>query len=294
MSPRLVPPGADVRHVDVPVGRLRVLHAGAATERDPVVLVHGGGSDNAGISWHDLLAPLGADREVWAPDLPGFGGSVDVEPVGGPEAMAEVVRSVMDAVGVPRAVVMGVSMGGDVALNLALHHPGRVSGLVLIAPGGLASMLRNRPAQAAAWAVAQLPDRVMLPATRLLNRLSSTALRAMVADPARLPPAVVEEFLTESRHPRGSRGYLRYNQATLGRDGMRNDLMPRVHEITAPTLFVHGEDDPLVSPLDSARAAQRMHGARLVLVPNCGHWAQLEAHDEVFAEIRGFLAAVSP
>ena len=84
-------------------------------------------------------------------------------------------------------------------------------------------------------------------------------------------------------------GYARYNQASLGPRSMRNNLLPVVHRITAPTLFFHGEDDPVVDPEGSLRASRRMPAARLVLVPECGHWAQLEARDRFLTEVRRFL-----
>ena len=112
----------------------------------------------------------------------------------------------------------------------------------------------------------------------------------MVKDPDTIPPKVFDEFVREARHPRGGIAYGRYNQATLGPRGMYNDLSERVHAISAPTLIVHGEDDPMVDPEGSKRAAARMPRARLVMLPDCGHWAQLEAHDVFLAEVRRFLA----
>lgn len=281
---RLIPPGATERYVTVPAGRLKVLQGGdARPDRPPLVLVHGGGSDNAAISWYRLFAPLTCDHEVWAIDLPGFGGSVEAPPVGGPKAMAATLASVLDELEIGKAVVFGVSMGGDVALNLALDHPGHVAGLVLIAPGGLAPTLGSPIKQRGAWLMAQVPDWLLLPMARLANRFVRTALRAMVKDPATIPPEVIEEFAREARHPLGGIAYGRYNQATLGRTEMLNDLSGRVGEITVPTLFFHGQDDPLVDPQGSCRAAKVMPNARTHLVPDCGHWAQLEAH-EIFLE----------
>lgn len=288
MTTRLIPPGAAERTV----AGLRVLEAGPPSDAAPLVLLHGGGTDNAGISWYRLMAPLSADRQVWAIDLPGFGGSIDVPPAGGPGAMADVVADALRALGAPPAIVFGVSMGGDVALHLALEHPDAVAGLVLIAPGGLVPRLRNTAAQYSAWLAAQLPDWLLLPASRLANRFVRTALRAIVKDPTTLPPQVVAEVVREARDPRGGIAYGRYNQATLGPRGMRNDLSDEVSRITVPTLIFHGADDPIVDPAGSQRAAQRMPHARLVMQPNCGHWAQLEAHDAFLAKAQAFLAAV--
>ncbi|MEX5235253.1 alpha/beta fold hydrolase [Kocuria arenosa] len=286
----LTPPGAQRRHVPTAVGRLGVLHAGVPTPgRYPLVLVHGGGTDSSSISWYRLVEPLAADREVWAVDLPGFGTSMDVAPVGGPGTMADVLAEALAALGVGPAAVCGVSMGGDVALHLALRHPERVAGLVLIASGGLVPSLGSAGMHRAAWLTAQLPDRVLLPAGRFANRFVRTALRAIVKDPACLPAEVVEEFARLARDPRGVLGYARYNQATLGRDRMLNDLTDRVQEIGVPAMFFHGEDDPIVDPEGSRRAAELIPRARLVLVPDCGHWAQLERHDEFLAQVHPFL-----
>jgi pimeloyl-ACP methyl ester carboxylesterase len=204
--------------------------------------------------------------------------------------MADVLAEAMTTLGIGPAAVCGVSMGGDVALNLALTHPERVAGLVLIAPGGLAPALGSAGRHRAAWLAAQLPDPVLLPAGRLANRFARAALRNIVKDPARLPAEVVDEFARLARDPRSVLGYSRYNQATLGRDRMLNDLTGRVQRISVPALFFHGADDPIVNPEGSRRAAELMPRARLVLVPDCGHWAQLERHDEFLAEVRPFLA----
>lgn len=294
---RLLPPGAVEEYVEVPAGVLRVLRAGrGGSGHPPLVLLHGGGTDNAAISWYRAMAPLaaagprGEQREVWAIDLPGFGGSIDVPAVGGPVELAGVVADVMGELGIPSAVVFGVSMGGDVALTLALQRPELVAGLVLVAPGGLVPFVRDRSTHYWAWLAAQAPDWLLLPAGRFANRFVRTALRAIVRDIATLPPEVVDEFVREARDPRGVLGYARYNQTTLGRHGMLNDHTADVHRIAAPALFFHGEDDPIVDPGGSRRAAELMPRARLVMVPECGHWAQLEAHDRFVAEVRGFLS----
>lgn len=115
-------------------------------------------------------------------------------------------------------------------------------------------------------------------------------MRAMVHDVATLPEPVRAELIAEAaRHPEG-RGYRRYNQAALGAWAMRNDLLPVVHRIAAPTLFFHGRDDRLVAPAGSVEAARRMPDARVVLVPDCGHWAQLEAGSRFRNELTAFLA----
>ncbi|MFL1430660.1 MULTISPECIES: alpha/beta fold hydrolase [unclassified Nocardiopsis] len=287
MTP-LVPPGAQTGFLAVDGGRVRVLSAGDPAA-PPVVLIHGGGTDNAAISWYRLIEPLGRTHRVVAPDLPGFGGTTGIDPPGGPWEQAEAVARTMSAAGVESAVVFGVSMGGDVALRLALQRPGMVDGLVLIAPGGLVPVLHNRFAHGAAWLSAQLPERLLVALAAFAGRFTRSTVRAVVHDFGTMPEPVVEEFAREAVRPGGSLAFARYNRATLGRRVMLNYAMGEVGNIAAPTLFFHGENDPMVPIAGSREAAALMPDARLVSVPECGHWAQLEAHDRFLAEVLPFL-----
>src|SRR5699024_12848998 len=108
--------------------------------------------------------------------------------------MAGFVARVMSALGVDSAVVVGVSMGGDVALNLGLHHPERVRGLVLVASGGLVAAAGSRAFQMVAWLGTRLPDALLLPGARLADRLIEPALRRVVRGRAALPEEVVVWF----------------------------------------------------------------------------------------------------
>lgn len=290
----LTPAGSTERTLDLGHGPLRVLSSVAdpAPPGIPLLLVHGGGTDSAAISWYEAYSTFGPGRPVIAPDLPGFGGSTGVAPVGGPDALADVVAGVADRLGLRRVVVGGISMGGDVALQLALRRPDLVEALVLVAPGGLTPLLGNRALQFSSWLAAQLPDPVLVPLARIANRFARSALRRMVRNPEGLPAEVVDEFVREARRPRAGMGYARYNQATLGPRSMRNDLQPVVGRITVPALFLHGADDPMVDPGDSRRAAAAMPDARLVTLPGCGHWAQFEARERVAREVQEFLAGL--
>ncbi len=272
-------------------GRVRVLRSTdppADPDAPPLLLIHGGGADQAAISWFEMFEAFGPQRTVIALDLPGFGRTT-VEPVGGAAEQARCVVSVARRLGIARAVVVGVSMGGDVAMHVALRDPDLVEALVLVAPGGLVPVYRSTGANLLAWAFAQLPDRLMDPLVAWANRHIDRAVRAMVHDVAALPPQVRAEFAAEAaRRPLGM-GYRRYNQANLAPTRMRNDLTPRVRAITAPTLFFHGRLDGLVPPSGSVGAALRMPDARVVLVEDCGHWAQLEAGARFRVELTAFL-----
>lgn len=287
----LIAPGSTAQFVDHGLGRLRVLHAGEPSDKLPLVLIHGGGSDHSGISWYRLFEPLSADREVWAVDLPGFGGSTSATAAGGADAMADVVAEVLADLEVAQVIAIGVSMGGDIALNLALRHPELVAGLIAIAAGGLIATWNNPVANLGAWAMTQTPDFLLLPAAQTMSaHLTGMAARQMVHDPDTIPAEVMDEFERQAQEPGAAVGYVRYNQASAGITGMRNNLLPRVHEITVPALFFHGSRDPLVPIQGSQRAVDLMPRATMVTAAEVGHWAQLEAHDLFLDQARTFLA----
>ena len=280
----MIPRHAREERITVRSGSVRVLRSlTGPSDRPPIVLIHGGGVDNAAISWHFAFADLAQHRQVIAFDLPGFGETRDIEPVGGPGDMADFTAEVLDALGVSFAVIGGVSMGGDVALNVGLRHGERVEALVLVAPGGLAPIIRGRATHFASWLAAQLPDPVLFGLSRMAMTQGERMLRGIIHESNSLPDAVVDAFLQEQRRAGANVGYARYNQATLGPTRMRNDLRERVGELVMPALFVHGAEDPMVDPRDSQVASSLMPRARMHLVPRCGHWAQLE-RPGVFAD----------
>src|ERR671932_1977557 len=119
------------RHIEVEGHEVRYLTAG---EGPPLVLLHGVGTSSGEWSW--VLPDLARNHRVYTIDLPGYDGSYE-PPDYSPAYTAQFVSSFLDAVGVERAVVVGNSFGGLVALRLALSEPERVSALVLVDSAGL-------------------------------------------------------------------------------------------------------------------------------------------------------------
>nr|WP_083684066.1 MULTISPECIES: alpha/beta hydrolase [Actinoalloteichus] len=250
-----------------------------------MLLVHGGGADNAAISWFRLLDPLRRERRVIAPDLPGFGYTEGVPYAETAADMADLLAALLDALAIERVIVCGVSMGGEVAIQFALRHPTRCAGLIAVAAGGLIERYKNPVAHHMAWLATLLPDPILVPLSALANRFVRTALNQMVHDRHTVPPEVVDEFVRESRRPRAGYVYGRYNKAAIGPRRMRNNALGEVHRISVPTLLFHGTADPLVDPAGSVTAADRIDGAELVLVEKCGHWAQLEMHERFLTAV---------
>jgi len=291
MPSRLVPPGAVEEFLSYEAGSVRLLRGGSGLQV-PVVLIHGGGINNAAITWHAVFAHLAEDRQVLASDLPGFGATEGLPVEGSPDLIADQVIAIVRAAGVNRAVFAGLSLGGDVALHLALRHAEAVAGLILIAPGGLEDLKRNRGRQLSAWAGSHLPPTVRTALDKAGSLFIRRYARRMVYDRASIPSAILKELVGEARRRGSGVGDASYNRETIGPARMRNDLLPEVFRITAPTLFLQGDNDLLVDPQTSVAAAELMPNAEVVLIGQCGHWVQLEAPDVFLTEAGPFLARI--
>ena len=284
--------------IQTPPLRVHVLEAGAG---DPVLLVHGGNSVAA--SWAPMLAPLAGDFHLLMPDRPGCGltttfdyRGVDLRTHG-----AGFLSGVLDALGHQQVAVAGNSMGGFFAMALALAHPERVSKLVLL----------GEPANAAG-----APNRFhQLIGTRGVNTvLYKTALRPpadaggaraglargrLVADPSRPSETLLECLAAAARLPGAVRSWTTMveqvfvppGRGLFARDTLGTHAMvPELGRLTAPTLFVWGDKDPLGTPDIGRMLAGKMPDARLEVVDDAGHLPWLD-HPKACADaIATFLA----
>jgi pimeloyl-ACP methyl ester carboxylesterase len=269
---RTVPAGFATKYIDIDGATLHFLHSGPTTLPDCLppldrgalfVLVHGGGRNAA--DWKRQLAGLGDRHGVVAPDLPGHGRTPGIEGLPTIEAYADVVGRFVGRVARRRCVLVGWSMGFSIALVEAARHPERYAGLVLM--GGLPY-----------WR----PDPALLEPYRDVVR----GRRPQGFDTLLFSPAtsmnVMREAWTEQvkTDPRVFYGDLLAGAAFDGRA-----LLGR---IAMPTLGIHGADDKLVSEEQARAIIAAIPDARLEVVPEAGHIAQLEQPERVNALLAAF------
>jgi pimeloyl-ACP methyl ester carboxylesterase len=288
--------GARVHTIDLD-GPLHVAEYGQGGP--PIVCVHGLGGSSA--DWQ-LLAPLLAvDRRVLALDLPGFGSS----PLGGRSATIERLRALLDRflhdyVG-ERAILLGNSMGGMLALLQAVRCPASVDRLVLLGPVVPTSVLRiPHPLTVLQFVIYALPPmgewylrgrRRHVPPAELVE----ATLAYLAADPDRIPRRVVDERTALARQrvgdPTGDRAFLAAARSLLRMLATPRTYRRALDRIDAPVLVVHGDRDRLVS----VRAIRADAAARpqwtVALLDDVGHVPQLEAADEVAVLVRDWLAS---
>lgn len=260
---------------------------GADDERPPVVLLHGSGIDDAALSWKHTVEYLAEERgrHVYALDWPGYGESDDPDGKMTTEYYVGVLEGFLDAVGIDRATLVGISMGGSSALGVALDRPELVDRLVLVdsyglrdaLPGGVGSyLLANTP-------FANVFGRQFASASHDATRM---AVGEFVHDPNGLSDEFVAEVNERLQRPDAGKSFFGFMRDEFRHDGVRTDYSDRLADLSVPTLLIHGAQDSLVPPEWSAVAAEAIPDARLELIENCGHWPTRERPDR-FNEILG-------
>ncbi|BBY78088.1 alpha/beta hydrolase [Mycolicibacterium parafortuitum] len=284
--------------VSLPWGEVSYLTWGA--DADPaVVLLHGGGVDSASLSWGELGPRLAAGGyRVLAPDHPGYGHTKPAPWPSTQERLVAYVGEVVDALGLDCYAVGGLSLGGGLTIGHVLDRPERVSGAMLLASYGLMSRLSDGPLSAVRQAVtaAMLRGGVLGAVTRWSGRsrtLMTPLMPALIHDPARRPPELVDEILAAARAEHAFDAWEQWQRDQVGFAGLRTDYRSRLTSFPRPALIVHGDRDASV-PLAAARdAAGRIPDARLEVVAGAAHWVQRDRPDVVVAAMREFLREVT-
>ena len=258
----------------IPAKGLNVRVHGPATGQ-PVVLLHGYPLDGA--MWRAQVNPLAtAGFRVVIPDLPGHGQS----PVQDPCSIASITDAVLaelDRLKLGKCHVVGFSMGGYVALDLAIRHPGRVARLVLVDTRAEADTPQGRDGR-----MALLKEMVGRPGVKVLSNAMMPNL--LTAETRTNRPLLAEEVRNMMlRQPiEGERAAM---MALAERPDRRNDLAG----IHAKTLVVVGSEDKVTPPASAQVLADGIKGARLETIPGAAHLTPLEAPQAVNDLLLGFL-----
>ncbi|MBA4085681.1 alpha/beta fold hydrolase [Janibacter terrae] len=246
---------------------------------DPVLLIHGSGPGvSAWANWRGVLPVLGERYRVIAPDILGFG--YTERPDGVTYDLAtwtEHLVGLLDALGLERVAVVGNSFGGALALNVAVHHPERVSKLVLMGAAGVPFEITEGLDRV--WGFEpSLPNMIDLMDLFAYDKSRLTEDLAKIRLAAATRPGVHEAFSAMFPAPRQ-----RSVEALTVPDQY-------IRELTQPTLVIHGRDDEVIPLSTSLRLHELIEQSELHSFGQCGHWVQIE-HAEGFNRLVGdFLA----
>jgi pimeloyl-ACP methyl ester carboxylesterase len=252
---------------------------GAATP--PVLLLHGSGPGvTAAANWRLVIPSLSADRRVIAPDQLGFGGTATGEHrTYGRDAWTGHALALLDALGVRTVDIIGNSMGGAIALSMAVARPAAVRRIVLMGSMGVAMALPD--GLNAVWGYTPVMEQMR----RVIGLFTQN--RDLITD------ELVEMRYQASLNPPVRDSW----QAMFPEPRQRwvDDLALSGTELATiqnPVLMVHGRDDRVVPwRVSSAQLLDLLPDSRLHVLSGCGHWTMIEKTADFLAVVQPFLAA---
>jgi 4,5:9,10-diseco-3-hydroxy-5,9,17-trioxoandrosta-1(10),2-diene-4-oate hydrolase len=242
----------------------------------PVVMLHGGGPGASGVSNYSRNIDALAQRfRVIIPDMPGYGRSVkgvdQSDPFG---YLANMIRGLLDELGIDAVHLVGNSYGGAAALRLALDAPDRVRKLVLMGPGGIGTT-RAVPTAGLKCLLSYYSD-----GGPSREKLESFIRSYLVYDGASVPDDLIELRYAASIDPEvvADPPLRRPSGPTALRTLWRMDLTRdrRLKKLTTPTLVLWGRDDKVNRPAGGTMLLNLMPNAELIMTSHTGHWMQWE------------------
>jgi 3-oxoadipate enol-lactonase len=243
----------------------------------PILLIMGLGY--ASLLWHRTRPILAQHFRTIAFDNRGVGLS-DAPPGPYPiAAMASDAAAVLDAAGVPRAHIFGISMGGMIAQEFALQYPTRTRTLILgcTSPGGPSAVRAERKvadvlfARGMTWAQAR------------------EAALPFIYDATTPREKIDEDLRVRQQCLPTPEGYMAQLQGILAWEAYS-----RLDRIAVPTLVLHGESDELIPPGNAHLIANKIPGAKLLILPRASHLFLTDQTEAAHKEILNFLFSVSP
>ena len=252
--------------IDTAVGSIEV-HRGGRDGPAPLVYLHSAQGEVPGMA---LLEELADTRQVVAPLFPGFGASEGLDHIDDIEDAAFHLLDVLDRLELPRCDMVGSSLGGWMAAELAVRWPERVRRMVLVNPVGL--YVEGAPiTEIFGRAPSELADELFADPDYPIAQLMR-AMDDMEADPSQIPFELVRPFL-QSQAATAKVGWNPY---------LHDPKLPRrLGRITAPTLIVHARKDGIVPRAHAEAYASAIPDAKVADLDDAAHLAPLERPAEV-------------
>ncbi|MFA5308982.1 MAG: alpha/beta fold hydrolase [Dehalococcoidales bacterium] len=269
----------------IKVGSINTRYWVAGDKGSAVVLVHGlgGFAEN----WVHNVEALAQRHRVYAMDLLGFGRTDNTPLVRNINTLVRFINDFMQAVNVPKAALVGNSLGGGLVLQFALDYPEKVTKLVLVDNAGMG---RDVIFDFRLCSLPLLGELLIRPGVDSCGR----TWKAILFDHNLITPELLELSFQMIDRPGAKKALLSALRAGIDLRGQRAKLtdllLSRLGKITAPVLVVWGKEDRII-PVSHARlAVEKIPGAKLRVFDRCGHMPQFEHPEEFNRLVLDFLA----
>jgi pimeloyl-ACP methyl ester carboxylesterase len=246
---------------------------------EPVLMLHGSGPGvSAMANWQNNIGALAQRFRVLAPDIVGFGATQRPDDVVySLRTWTDQIWAFLDAHGIEKTAIVGNSLGGRIALQMAIDCPDRITKMVLMGAPGVGMTLTDGLAALRAY------------------EPSHDAMRDLLRNYFAVDPAMITDELVAIRYEASiaDGAYEAYRGMFLDPRHAGSELgitEDEVRAIAIPTLLVHGREDKVVPVQVSVTMLGLLPNADLHVFSSCGHWTQIERADEFSALVSAYLA----
>lgn len=272
--------------VEEPPLECHLLEAG---EGEPIVILHGGGG--MAVQMEPLLGGLSDQFNVIAPDRPGCGltESFDYSGVNFRKHGVDFLRSLWDVLDIDQASIVASSIAGVWTIGFAIAQPDRVKNIAFVgAPAGLTPKIPLPLRLAGTPIIGTILFRTALGHSRANYRQQ---LRNYVVDPEKIPPELVDATFASMSTPSARRSFKTMVQEVTTPFGFKSKyvLRDQLQAVEQPTLFIWGSDDPVHPVSAGRRAAEKLSNGSFELIDEAGHYAWLDAPEQIEGLLRNFL-----
>ena len=248
----------------------------------PIVLLHGLGESST--IWAYNIVQLSKNYTVYALDLPGHGHSDKPKWRYNLNISVDFLSSFLSTLNLERPHLIGSSLGGMIALEIAFKQPNQLGKLVLVDSAGLGKEL---PFFLKIMTLPLVGELMTIPTKAGFRFL----LKQVVANPHSIPNDLIESLVQERNRKGNKQSMLRILRSSVNIRGIHKHLidLSRLEHLNVPTYILWGREDKIFPSSHGKNAAMRLPRGRLTVLDNCGHWPQIEKHREFNRLITDFL-----
>lgn len=256
-----------------------------------VLLLHGLGRDHS--TWEPVIDALSRRYTVIAPDLLGHGQSDKPRADYSVGGFANGMRDLITVLGIDKVTVVGHSFGGGVAMQFAYQFPERTDRLVLVATGGLGPEVTPAIRAITTPGFDELMRVLTLPGLRHLGVAGLRTLAALPGPTSDFDEAA--EIFDSFKDPAARRAIRHVTRAVVDWQGQVVSMADRAYLTEAmPVCVIWGRDDRVIPVRHAATAARLAPGARVEVIPGCGHFPHKDDPERFLRVMREFMRTTQP
>jgi 2-hydroxy-6-oxonona-2,4-dienedioate hydrolase len=273
----------------IDVSGLNIRYWTAGNNDPPLVLLHGVGE--SAIDWSWVLPKLANNRRVLAVDFPGFGESDKPNRDYSLDFLTQFLAEFLKTLQIHRAVLVGNSLGGIIALRLALLKPEQVAALVLVDSMGFSNTVNPILSNLTLPVYGELAIAWCKTPLGATQRAWSRAL-LLFNQPTQVPPLWIAEQERMAKIPGFLEAGLSSLRSQLNLFGQHQIILDLLPQLQMPTLIMWGINDLVLPKNQAENAVSRLKQGHLALIPNSGHIPQVERPELFTAELNKFLDSI--